>query len=109
MKKALECLGVYCIGFGISFFCIQKCNDIFYRTVIKGENITGENDLKDSLTPKGYFSKGAKSTFVKHKIEASKLDETIIYQNFIDRRKNNIDENEQLKANIFDLKENKKI
>ena len=108
MKKALECLGVYGIGFGISFFCIQKVNDIFYYTVIKGKNITGENDSKDSLTPKGVFSKNAKATFVKHKIEASKNDESIIYQNFIDRRKNNFDDQEQLKANIFD-NSNKKI
>jgi len=108
MKKAIECLGLYCMGFGISFFLVQKCNDIFYFTVIKGKNITGDNDFKDSLTPKGLFSKGAKSTFVKHKIEASKNDETIIYQNFIDRRKNNIDDEEQLKNNIFDFI-NKKI
>lgn len=102
MKKALECLGVYGIGFGISFFCVQKVNDIFYLTVIKGQNITGDNDFKDSLTPKGLFGKNAKATFVKHKIEASKNDESIIYQNFIDRRKNNIDDEEQLKANIFE-------
>ena len=108
MKKAFECLGLYCFGFGISFFCIQKVNDIFYLTVIKGQNITGENDFKDSLTPKGFSTKSAKATFVKHKIEASKNDESIIYQNFIDRRNNNIDNQEQLKTNIFD-NTNKKI
>lgn len=108
MKKAFECLGVYFVGFGISFFCVQKVNDIFYQTVIKGKNITGDNDFKDSLTPKGFFGKSAKATFVKHKIEATKNDESIIYQNFIDRRKNNIDDEEQLKANIFNNL-NKKI
>ncbi len=102
MKKTFECFGLYTMGFGISFFAIQKCNEIFYRTVIKGENITGENDFKDSLTPKGFFSKRAKATFVKHKIEASKFDESIIYQNYIDRRKTNIDQDENIKNNIFD-------
>lgn len=102
MKKALECIGVYFIGFGISFFCVQKVNDIFYLTVFKGQNITGNNDFKDSITPKGIFSKNAKTTFVKHKIEASKNDESIIYQNYIQRNKSDIDSEEQLKANIFE-------
>ena len=108
MKKFFEYIALYGMGFGISFLFIQKCNDIFYLTVIKRKNIIGEEDFKDSLVPRGMFSKGAKATFVKHKIEASQKDESIIYQNFIDRKKYDIDPEEQLKSNIFN-NTNKKI
>lgn len=104
MKKIIDCIGLYFLGFGISFFFIQKCNDVFYLTVIKRKSISGEWNLKDSLIPKGVFSKAAKATFVKHKIEASQKDESVIYQNYLDMKKLDIDE--ELKINIFD---NKKI
>lgn len=106
MKKVFEHIGVFFIGFGISFYFTQKCNDMFYKTVIKRENILSESDFTDSVIPKGLFSKGAKATFVKHKIEASQKDESIIYQNYIERKKNNIDERDQFKNDIFQAKNN---
>jgi len=102
MKNFLECVGIYTLGFGISFYSIQKVNDIFYKTVIKNEIILNENDFTDDLIPRSIISKRAKGTFVKHKIEASQKDESIIYQNYIELSKGDTDYDQQLKYNIFD-------
>ena len=99
----LECLGVYTIGFGMSFLSIQKVNDIFYKTVIKGEIILNEDEFKQNLIPRSIISKRAKGTFVKHKIEASQKDESIIYQNYIELSKGDMNFDQQLKFDIFDI------
>jgi hypothetical protein len=112
MKTFFEYVGLYTLGFSISFLSIQKVNDIFYKTVIKREIILDENDFNNDLIPRSIISKRAKGTFVKHKIEASQKDETIIYQNYIELSKGDRNYDEQLKFDIFDsnmAKINKKI
>jgi hypothetical protein len=102
MKNYFEYLGLYYLGFSISFLSIQKVNDIFYKTVIKREIILDENDFNNDLIPRSIISKRAKGTFVKHKIEASQKDETIVYQNYIELSKGDMNYDQQLKFDIFD-------
>jgi hypothetical protein len=76
----------YFYGLCFSTTMILLLNDIFYENIIKGNS---ENKL-DDLRPREIFGTGAKTTFIKHKLEEKSTHE--IYAQYISERKQFLEE-----------------
>jgi hypothetical protein len=102
IKNIFGYVKVYLGGVMISTAFVLYVNDLFYYAVFKNKAPIEDEQFKawDYIKPREIFGQGAKSTFIKHKIEEEKNDESIVYQNYLSMKK-------RLLSN--DITENKKI
>jgi hypothetical protein len=112
IRTTFNYIKLFIIGTAISTSCVLVTNDIFYNTffrrVTKINTEFTENSIWQEIKPREIFGKGAKSTFIKHKIESKQNDESNTYHQYVDNLKyqesNKPNTKDDLYKNIFNKK-----
>jgi hypothetical protein len=107
LKTFTNYVGIYCSGVIISASFVLYSNDMFYISVFKGKSpITGEKiNILQEVKPRELIGNSAKQTFLKHQFEEDQNDDTRIYHNYIENKKNpEVSNNNKIYTNIYDKK-----
>ena len=108
LKTLGNYVGIYITGVTISAGFVLYCNDMFYLSVFKRISpITGQKtNLLQEIKPREIYGNNAKQTFLEHHIEEDMNDDSRIYHNYVQSRKNIDSSNNSLYNNIYDKKVN---
>jgi hypothetical protein len=106
-KQIFNYCSAYLSGVVISSSFVLFSNEMFYSTVIRGRSPTGEETrLLDEIYPRELFGLNARQTFLKHKIEEEKNDDTRLYHTYIQSQKSPEKKDANVYQNIYNKKDN---